>query len=514
MDRPATPADHDELLAQLGWMRTLARRLARDPDVADDVLQRACVLALQRPAGVASGGAGLRAWLSAVLRRVAGHRRREDARRTRREQVAAVHEALPATIDLAARREILRKLVEALTTLDEPGFSTLVRRYYDGLSTLQIATQDGVSPEVVRQRLQRARAKLRERLESMLDARWLPALALLSPRPAGTAPLTLSRLVKRGLIMAETTARPFAWKAAAAAIAVVLGAGAWYALDDAAADEPAGPAALVPAAPLPSRAEPVLPALPPAHAEPAPVQPVSVAPAATTAAPAPAVAAVSPSAAWSRLWVTTDAVMQGTARFDDVLDTTEMLLDLAQAELAAQGATTLAEARSPLVLLDQEGVGRATLFAEKYEREGQPPSQGYRFAIQLDTADGRYSGLQQGQDDSTNLAISFGLDTDGHLTNCGTVVQNMPAQTAELHSHMAGRGPQPIGGVLSVKGGTSEWMPLTCEARTVDPQTGEPLDDLSFHHTTGPAEPRDGSVADPRAAAITQRLVALGPAKP
>jgi hypothetical protein len=140
-------------------MRTLARRLARDPDVADDVLQRACLLALQRPAEAVAGGAGLRAWLAAVLRRLAGHRRREDARRASREQGAAVPESLPATIDRAARREILQKLVEALTTLEEPGFSTLVPLLRQALHAADRAGR--LSPEVVRQRLPaRAEARL------------------------------------------------------------------------------------------------------------------------------------------------------------------------------------------------------------------------------------------------------------------------------------------------------------------------------------------------------------------
>ena len=516
MSAPEPHSGHDELLAQLGWMRALARHLTRDAEVADDVLQRACLLALQRPAGVAAEGVGLRAWLAAVLRRVAGHSRREAARSQAREQAAAAPEALPATIDLAARREILQRLVDAVMALDEPAFSTIVRRYYEGRSTLEIAAQDGVSPEVVRQRLARARTRLRDRLTSTLDPRWLPALALLSPRAADVA-RPVSHRVLRGLLMTERTTRPVVWKAAAAAVVVALGAGAWYALGSGAHDSTSAPVARLPDAPPPAQEAPALPPPLPARVEPVPVQAASVAPPApaATAEPEPTPApAVASGAAWDRLWVTTDAMMRGTARFDDVLDTTDVLLGLAQAKLAEDGAETLAEAGSPLVILDEDGVGRATLAVVTYENEGGPPTQGYRFEVKLDTADGRYTGLQQSKDDITSLAISFGLDADGRVSSCGTVVQNMPAQTAELHAHMVGRGPLGVGGVLAVRAETSDWQPLTSEAQTVDPQTGLPLEDASFHFTTGEAEARTDSLANSRVAPLGKRLSALGPGRP
>ena len=38
------------LLADLGWLRTLARRLARDANAAEDLVQDACAIALRQPA--------------------------------------------------------------------------------------------------------------------------------------------------------------------------------------------------------------------------------------------------------------------------------------------------------------------------------------------------------------------------------------------------------------------------------------------------------------------------------
>ena len=515
MKHPPAPADHDELLGQLGWMRTLARRLTRDPEVADDVLQRACLLALQRPPEAEGDGAGLRAWLGAVLRRLAGHRRREDARRAHREQVAAAPEALPATIDLAARREILRRLVEALTTLEEPGFSTVVRRYYDGLSTLQIAAQDGVSPEVVRQRLQRARVRLRERLAAQLDPQWLPALALLSPPPRGATLSTLTRPLIRGLLMAERTARPLVWKAAAAGIAVALGAGAWYALGSASDEAPAAPAASLPRLAAATSAPQSLPAPPPARAEPAPVQAASAAPVEPAKVEPPsAPAAPSNEAAWHALWATADATMDGNVRLDDVLDTTQLLLDLAQSRLAAQGLSALADPTAPFVILDEKGVGRATLTLTSSPSDAPEPWHAYTFDVSLDTDDGRYTGLHQGKPDQSRMSIAFSVGADGQPMRCAANLQNIPAGTPELHAYWAGRGPQPDGGVLHVSGEGAEWFPLTVEAVSVDPETGKPLDDISFFHRMGDKTPRPDSLANPRVAPMTQRLAALGPAAP
>src|SRR5262245_19481219 len=118
----------DDLLAQLGWVRALARSLILDPDVTDDVLQEVCLLALQEAPRQARTGPRLRAWLATATRTLARHVRRADDRRARREQAAAAHEALPSTSDVAEQREALRNLVDAITSLDEPYYTAVVER--------------------------------------------------------------------------------------------------------------------------------------------------------------------------------------------------------------------------------------------------------------------------------------------------------------------------------------------------------------------------------------------------
>ena len=162
---PRTPVQPDELLAQLGWMRALARSLVYDPEQADDVLQQVCLLALERGPDEARAGPGLRAWLASVTRRLASHSGRAGARRLRREQAAARPEALPSTIESVQKREALAGLVEALTGLDEPHYSTLVARYFEGLSVDELAARAAITPAAARQRLSRAKQQLRARLE-------------------------------------------------------------------------------------------------------------------------------------------------------------------------------------------------------------------------------------------------------------------------------------------------------------------------------------------------------------
>jgi RNA polymerase sigma-70 factor (ECF subfamily) len=177
----------DELLAQLGWVRALAQRLVADPDVTDDVLQQVCLLALQQTPPSARTGPRLRAWLATVTRRLAQHASREDRRRQRREHAAAVPEALPGTLEVALHREALRGLTEAVASLEEPYYSAIIARYFDGRSIAQIATLSGTSIDAVQQRLSRARRQLRTRLQSLLAADRqgrISAALCLAPMPA------------------------------------------------------------------------------------------------------------------------------------------------------------------------------------------------------------------------------------------------------------------------------------------------------------------------------------------
>ena len=72
----------DELLANAGWMRALARSLVRDPADAEDIVQDTWLEALRRPPRDPAAAAG---WLARVLRNSVLRRYRAEGRRRARE---------------------------------------------------------------------------------------------------------------------------------------------------------------------------------------------------------------------------------------------------------------------------------------------------------------------------------------------------------------------------------------------------------------------------------------------
>ena len=186
----------DELLQQMGWVQALARSLVRDPDVAEDVAQQTWLTALERPPRTAHTGPSLRAWLAAVTRTAARQSVRSANRRTAREQrvaEAGPTEEAPA-LDVVAKGEIQRDLVDRVLELDEPYRSTVLLRYLDGLTGPEIAERTGVGHAAVRKRLSRGLAMLRVRLDTEHegDCRpWLAAFlapALPMPLPVPESP--------------------------------------------------------------------------------------------------------------------------------------------------------------------------------------------------------------------------------------------------------------------------------------------------------------------------------------
>lgn len=181
----------EELLAQMGWVQTLARSLVRDPNVAADVAQQTWLTALERPPHTATSGPSLRAWLATVTRTLARQSVRSSTRRRRREHKASRAESdRVSTVDVVSRGEIHRELVQEVLTLDEPYRSTVLYRYLDGLSGPEIAERMGVSPAAVRKRLSRGLAAMRLRLDEDHEGDcndWLSGFLGLGPLIGGGA---------------------------------------------------------------------------------------------------------------------------------------------------------------------------------------------------------------------------------------------------------------------------------------------------------------------------------------
>lgn len=246
---PQSPSiDPDELLAELVWVRELARALVRDPATADDLVQDTWLAATTRPPREI-GSAGLRGWLATVVRNLARREARSSARRLRREQAAAQPERQPDGV--IARATLQSELAQAVLELEEPLRSAVLLRYLDGLTAPQIAQRQGISHEAARKRLSRGLAVLRERLDRRHGGdreRWFLALnAWLDASADGALVAPASKVALTGALL--VIAKVGAALAAAVALWIVGalltspdGDSAPGALDELAARAPVAPA--------------------------------------------------------------------------------------------------------------------------------------------------------------------------------------------------------------------------------------------------------------------------------
>ena len=157
------PVDQAVLLEQVSWIRRLARELVADRELAEDLVQETCVVALEQAPRETTK---LRAWLAEVLRNLLRQHARGQGRRSAREAWVARPEALEPTDELVERVLLQRELVNAVLALSEPYRSTVLLRFFEELPPREIAQRTGVPLATVQSRLQRALAQLRERLDA------------------------------------------------------------------------------------------------------------------------------------------------------------------------------------------------------------------------------------------------------------------------------------------------------------------------------------------------------------
>jgi len=151
----ATPSV-ERLLTESVWLTALARALLHhDEHAAEDVAQEVRLVALREAPDDPDHA---RAWLVRVARNLALRTQLRRTRRERRERSAAVHEALPSTLDLVARVNAQQRVADAVVALDEPYRSVVLLRYFDALTARDIAARQGVPIETVRTRIKRALA--------------------------------------------------------------------------------------------------------------------------------------------------------------------------------------------------------------------------------------------------------------------------------------------------------------------------------------------------------------------
>ena len=199
------PIEPTDLLSHVGWVRALAYQIADDVHDASDLAQDALVVAMTRQRPQENT---LRQWLAGIVRGLSRTQRRADRRRSRREDAVRRADVCPSTEELVERAARQRALVGAVLALDEPYRVTLLQRYFQELSSEEIAAREGVTPSAIATRLQRGRARVRAHLEANGGAKdWLGAFIPLfrwgpSSSSAVAAPVSLGPMV--ALLMTTT----------------------------------------------------------------------------------------------------------------------------------------------------------------------------------------------------------------------------------------------------------------------------------------------------------------------
>jgi RNA polymerase sigma-70 factor (ECF subfamily) len=194
-----------QLLQDIAWLKSLATRLANDRDDADDLVQEAWIAAWRRQPDATRP---MRAWLTKVVRDLAGMKRRSDRRRAARHALTDDAQVPAAPDELVAQLRLHKHLVELVLELDEPYRSTIIGRFVEGRTSASIAQSLGIPAGTVRKRLHEALSRLRAGLDA--DAgdrkRWAPAVLAFAKGAMQVAkPTKLVLVVLAALVLSAAT---------------------------------------------------------------------------------------------------------------------------------------------------------------------------------------------------------------------------------------------------------------------------------------------------------------------
>jgi RNA polymerase sigma-70 factor, ECF subfamily len=172
------PGAYEEFMAQFGpGLLRFGRRMCGDPDDAQEVLQDTLLKTFESIGTLKSPGA-FKGWLYRILANACLMRRRKSLFL---EEEVPLEETLPDREGLGAGRpwaqlpdrvlqnsELHRTLEKALLDLPPDYRLVILMRDVEGLNTEETAQALGVNKDVAKMRLHRARAKMRNALDSYL----------------------------------------------------------------------------------------------------------------------------------------------------------------------------------------------------------------------------------------------------------------------------------------------------------------------------------------------------------
>lgn len=151
----------EDLLEHAGWLRHLASKLVYDE--ADDAVQESWLAALRSPP---DANRSPRPWLARVLQNATRKRFRENTSRQALEKsVAALTDEAPTPEQIASRAETHRLIVDLVLALKEPLRRVVLLRYFEGLSSAEIARRLEVPAGTIRWRLKEGIHQLRAALD-------------------------------------------------------------------------------------------------------------------------------------------------------------------------------------------------------------------------------------------------------------------------------------------------------------------------------------------------------------
>lgn len=167
----------DALLEHEESLRALANGILRDDHAAEDIVQEAFAVALQR---VGKGVDSPVRWLSKVTRNLALNSKRSRRHRRQREE-----DALGSSHEPDSSEEVGAWIRAAVRELNEPYQTAVALRYFEGLAPTDIAQRLGLSVNTVKTQLRRGLEQLRSSLDARTDGdrrQWAIALAFFVQR--------------------------------------------------------------------------------------------------------------------------------------------------------------------------------------------------------------------------------------------------------------------------------------------------------------------------------------------
>jgi RNA polymerase sigma-70 factor (ECF subfamily) len=162
-----------------GLVFGLARRVLNDDAMAEEVTQEVFVYLWQHPAKFDPARGSMRSWLGVLAHRRSVDRVRVEARRARREEIAApgshVTDAQSEVDDELSRAWLAGCVREAIDRLPPEQREAVVLAYYGNRTYRQVATELAIPEGTAKSRLRLALAKLDDLLRPSLIDQDTPA---------------------------------------------------------------------------------------------------------------------------------------------------------------------------------------------------------------------------------------------------------------------------------------------------------------------------------------------------